>query len=273
MKLLRKKWPLNRPPLDVQFELNRESNLASGLVGWWPSAASRGANKLFDFAGRGIDGSFPSAGDPPWIIDPQFVNVLDFDGNSSYADLGNDVYSMPAGTLASWIRTTGDAQHIIDFGGTVGIHIGEAFPGVYTTPAGRFGMQIYDGDRVFCNGTSIVNDGEPHFVAGTFDGTTIKVYVDGVNEDTDAQGSPTYISPRAQTIGRYYTGINWGYFNGIIHDPMIYNRALSAIEIWQLWDAVTRWSLYKPSRTRTPYLSPVGTPVPLLLNQLARGAL
>ena len=35
-------------------------------------------------------------------------------------------------------------------------------------------------------------------------------------------------------------------FYGLLSDVRIYNRALSAAEVWQQWAPQTRWELYRP---------------------------
>lgn len=83
--------------------------------------------------------------------------------------------------------------------------------------------------------TSIVFDDTWHFIAITYDGSTARLYVDGVEENTDtfsgwnrtascsAIGAYSLGSPcEAQGIG----------FDGYIEEVTTYTRTLSAAEIW-----------------------------------------
>ena len=72
-------------------------------------------------------------------------------------------------------------------------------------------------------------------VAGTFDGATVKVYVDGrLEKSADVPpGKINYPSKGAYTIG-----VNGSfYFRGLLHEARVYNRALSNAEIQANFEA------------------------------------
>ncbi len=78
-----------------------------------------------------------------------------------------------------------------------------------------------------------------HYIAVTFDGSRIKVYVDGALEkDVNAPGTITKIDD-SLFIGTTGSGLspnsNWYY--GLIDEVRIYNRALSAEEIKAIYEA------------------------------------
>jgi hypothetical protein len=81
-----------------------------------------------------------------------------------------------------------------------------------------------------------VADGKWHYIAATYDGTTMRIYVDGVQT-----GSGTSFSGNLPTqagnvrIGADYDTTPANFFNGSIDDVRIYNRALSATEIQNLY--------------------------------------
>ena len=93
-------------------------------------------------------------------------------------------------------------------------------------------------------GGAVVSAGEWHYVAGTYDGTKLQLYIDG-----QPWGAPNYhsgaISPMlpdsfvsvgsedGRRICPFCTGNR--YFNGQIDEPAIYNRALSASEIQAIY--------------------------------------
>ena len=101
-------------------------------------------------------------------------------------------------------------------------------------------------------GTTSVNDGKWHHLAGVFDGSILYLYVDGVLEAAKE-------APKSVSISRYnvFIGANaqvpgrdW---NGLIDDVCIYDYALSHGEILYLAVGVGS-ELYQPLR---PALSPV----------------
>ncbi|HYK50479.1 MAG TPA: LamG domain-containing protein, partial [Terriglobales bacterium] len=67
-----------------------------------------------------------------------------------------------------------------------------------------------------------------HF-AGTYDGMTLRLYVNGTQVASRAQTGPIAISTNALQIGG--DSIYGQYFPGKIDEIRIYNRALSATEI------------------------------------------
>lgn len=67
-------------------------------------------------------------------------------------------------------------------------------------------------------------------MTGTYDGTTAKLYVNGVLEGTATQGSPT---PLTSTAGLRIGAFSAGYegYNGLVDDVQIFNQALSAEQV------------------------------------------
>ncbi len=86
--------------------------------------------------------------------------------------------------------------------------------------------------------TTNVLDNNWHFVTGTLDGSDLKIYVDGILE-----GFLPYSGTPAGNIRSVNIGASWGggtfnrFFNGLIDEVDIYNRALSASEIQSIYNA------------------------------------
>ena len=83
------------------------------------------------------------------------------------------------------------------------------------------------------DGTTVVTDNEWHFVAGTYDGTTATLYVDGKVDTARAFAAgltastyKLFIGENAQATGRQLTGV--------LDDVRIYGRGLSAGEVASL---------------------------------------
>jgi hypothetical protein len=96
----------------------------------------------------------------------------------------------------------------------------------FITPGGRCGGT----DRI--NTPKAYNDGMWHFAVGTYDGTTSRLYVDGVYITSCS-------SPYGQkAIGDILVGRagTCGMFHGKIDDIRIYNRSLSVSEIQSLYN-------------------------------------
>ena len=107
---------------------------------------------------------------------------------------------------------------------------------------GKLGVSIY------VNGsyTTILNDyaielGQIYIVSGTYDGSTLKLYIDGILVKS-ASVSGTVGTPTGNTVfaigcNPNASSCNKGYVNGRIYSSRIYNRALTESEIRQNYNA------------------------------------
>ncbi len=73
----------------------------------------------------------------------------------------------------------------------------------------------------------------PYHLTGTYDGTAVRIYVDGVLK----QSKPSTTAIKA-TNGELFIGSAGGGFNwvGTIDEVRIWNRALTANEVKQVYD-------------------------------------
>jgi hypothetical protein len=110
--------------------------------------------------------------------------------------------------------------------------------GLANAPVLRFD---WDGDRIVdpdeeVAGNAVLAPGIWYHLAGTYDGAALKFYIDGTLTGTTPKANASiHNSPRpvwiAATSGTYGS---FDYFKGIIDEVLLYNRALSAEEIWDL---------------------------------------
>ena len=93
----------------------------------------------------------------------------------------------------------------------------------------EFGLAGVSGGDI---GTPIPTTGVWHHVAGTYDGSTIRLYVDGVEEVSNSASGPLQTSSTSLYIGnKPLSSYSGDHFKGIIDEVRIYNRALSTQEI------------------------------------------
>jgi hypothetical protein len=104
-----------------------------------------------------------------------------------------------------------------------------------TTGGGQFKI-INNGTPYIASATTDINDNQWHYLVGTYDGSTMKCYVDGSLEGTNTSFSgnlPVRIGDLR--IGADYDTTPGNFFNGSIDEVRVYNRALSAAEVGDLY--------------------------------------
>jgi hypothetical protein len=126
----------------------------------------------------------------------------------------------------------GDYQTILGYGtpgtnsGTFNFQLNRPSPMTDPNPRTIY-LQGYSYDMA---GTTGLPLGDWHFVTVTYDGSTLKTYVDGVNDATGAYpGLNTILDPGGLRIGTTPNAIH--HFSGLIDEVSLYNRALTQDEI------------------------------------------
>jgi hypothetical protein len=233
------------------------------LVGWWPMNEGSG-QVVRDWSGQRNNGYLgtspgPDSSDPTWV-DGVFRG-------SSLRFFGDDTVTIPADeslrpqrlTVAAWIRYDHDA-----FGdGTPGYYKTAVTMGDDNCQGGSYGLVTWTDQNIqfyiTVNNNPVLSpaalpttwDGEWHHVAGTFDGSKVRLYVDGKQI---GNGTPVPAGTRIQYnlpttndggIGGLAgqcggTGLN---FRGDIDGVQIWNQAIPVDTVW----AILR-SLFTSSR-------------------------
>jgi hypothetical protein len=152
---------------------------------------------------------------------------LSFDGVNDYVDVGNGASLNITGaqTVEAWVNpiTTSGIQYIIS---------------KRLLPASifQFMLIILTGKFAFYSGSSgVVNSAVTsatigwHHLVGVWDGTNTKIYLDGVYKASATTPLAPVSNAGSVIMGKRSDSIS--YFNGLIDDVRIYNRALSAGEV------------------------------------------
>src|SRR5581483_11362428 len=116
---------------------------------------------------------------------------------------------------------------------------------------------IFAGSNANAFGTAATAVNTWTHLAGTYDGTTLRLYVNGTQVGTAAKTGGIAVSTNPLQIGG--DSIYGQYFSGVIDEVRIYNRALSVTEIKNdMNNPVTQGS--SPTPTPTPTVTPTPTP-------------
>jgi len=158
--------------------------------------------------------------------------VLSLDGDGDYVFYESEWHRLvtDAITVAAWIKT----DSLDSYDSVIGL--GYAWR-LYGGQDGNVIFQIMDTTpEATVVGTTDVNDGLWHHVAGSFDGTQYNLYIDGKLEATVAtSGSISAGTAYYGCIGAHYKKNDERdprrFFNGLIDDVRIYDRILSESEV------------------------------------------
>jgi len=149
-----------------------------------------------------------------------------FDGVNDYTNLGNpSSLNILTFTICVWARssTFTDYQNVIFKGDTI-----KGQYGIVITSTGDWAVQpntVFLGDLITLNTWN--------FFTGTYDGTKITAYRNGIQKGQYSISQTN--SGNIVTIGA--DTVNTRYFNGNIALTQIYNRALTATEVLQNYNA------------------------------------
>lgn len=172
------------------------------------------------------------SGNPVWFSGV-FGQALKLDGNSDYAVIIDDASLdfSDAITLAAWIKPEVSGTQNI-FRKVDGFNGYELF--LTSNSPDYVAVQLNRSAIYKINSTTeFPTDGSWMHVAATFDGTDMKLYINGVQEGGTLQGPDSIISNNAGLgIGSDHNGNDK--FQGTIDDARIYNRALIASETLEL---------------------------------------
>ncbi len=214
----------------------------------WMLDESSGGGAM-DSSGMGHYGFLVPGSSPQWVAG-KLGGALEFHGSGDYVNCGNDpIFNVTDEmTVAAWVNigtvpadwtgivTKGDdAWRLSTVARTTQMHFA-----VTGAP-----------DYRSINGNTVLTTGAWHYVVGTYDGTNIRLYIDGVEDSA----SPAPYAGRIATTGHnVWIGGNSDRpgreFDGVIDEVAIWNRALSIGEVewltndWMGTPVVSRTGIY-----------------------------
>jgi Concanavalin A-like lectin/glucanases superfamily/Domain of unknown function (DUF1929)/Bacterial Ig domain len=203
----------------------------AGLVASYAFNEGSGAVAT-DGSGHGLTGTIVGAA---WTAAGKYGKALSFNGSSSYVDLGNPAALQLTGsmTVEAWVRA---AANPADDGQIVAKSDASGWQLKTSPDTGphTFGARVWSSStNTQRYSTTVRALNTWYHVASVYDATarTHQLYVNGVLDNGTLKGTV----PAAQTnravnvnIGRRTGGF---YFNGVIDEVRIYNRALSPTEV------------------------------------------
>jgi hypothetical protein len=227
-------WCLRDMPLSADIDRNGRVDFLDFAAlfhvftvasNWWKFDEGTGTI-AHDFAGTN-NGTIYGA---TWTTG-KIAGALSFNGTSNYVGCGSGASNYDNITVSAWMKTSAN-------GVLVSNRYNSGSYGTWYTLSST-GIEIGDnsqgGYRSVTFNASTLN-GLWHHIVYTKDGTSHAIYVDGSLDRSFTSNADISWSQPLYIGKRWNRTSNIGWFNGIIDDVRIYNRALSAGEVAQLYE-------------------------------------
>lgn len=162
------------------------------------------------------------------------ARTIDFDGATDYLKATGAGTAFPRPDLYGFTVTAAVNTDAIGGRQVIAALYGAATVWDFAiTSTGKLELQLYQAGgaaHMTATGATTLQAGVDYEVAGTFDGTTVRVYLNGVQDATSATKTGTMTTTTEQlTVGA--RGTPGSYFNGRIRDVVYFARGLAAAEV------------------------------------------
>lgn len=206
----------------------------ASMVAWWPADGN-----YKDIIGK--DNGHP--GGTVSFSPGEVIEAFSFSG-AGFVEVPSKAALQPSQvSVAAWVEASsvGPYRYIVD----KGVEQCDASYALYTGPSGGLFFYICNdtigGDVVSPDAGTAIWDGKYHHVVGTFDGSAVRLFVDGlqVGNGTPTAESISYASATPNIFIGSFAGDKSGTFNwrGAIDEVQVFSRALSASEIQAIYNA------------------------------------
>jgi len=227
-----------------------------------------GAGPPRDISGNGNHATLPGGTSAPAWVFSEWGVVLDFDGSNDFLILPDSpsLNITTNITMSAWIKTSEpDSTQMNIIGGYDRISPFNGYGFGVSIGGGLDGKLKYWDSSSWVSSSTAVNDGAWHLVAVSVNGSNATFYLDGQSDGSPEAGNPDSFSGD-RAIGARADDAN-NPFLGLIDDVRIYNRALTAAEVFALYELgfkmLDPYWRYWPSLITAPTAAPAQAVRPL----------
>ena len=192
-----------------------------------------------DSSGNGNDGNL-NGGELKWV-DGKFGKALQFNGKDTFVEVPyKDMFNLNKGfTLAAWVKPAVAPFAVEQWRGIINGQKSTHGPYLLQMSAAQGEIGAWFGGTWVWNLTAILIDAKDFWhLVGTYDENVgFRIYVNG-KVDGEQKGPQGVVKDNVKegvVIGHNYSFAN-RWFDGIIDEAAIYNRALSANEVVDLYE-------------------------------------
>ncbi len=203
----------------------------SPVKGSWHFDEGSGTT-AYDRSGNGNNGTLYNS--PAWV-DGKFGKALSFDGSNDYVTTPIISNTLTDFTMEAWVKASSvpSNRRIVMGSGWgyndwyIGINLGSSTD----APARKWLFWVAGNSQIaYLAAPGEIVAGEWYYLVATYQGTTGKFYINGdsIGKFTFTRGTDT----NPFRIGRSNSG---EYFNGLVDEVRVYNRALTSAEVSDLY--------------------------------------
>lgn len=214
------------------------ADTTTGLIAWWKFEEGVGSS-VIDSSGHGNGGTLQNA--PSWV-NWKLGNAVSLDGVNQYMTIPNSLLQANTVlTVSAWFKTASNGVIISYQNAAYSAGPGNFVPVIYVGTDGKLRAEVwYSGGVNPITTSASVADSKWHQVVLTANVSTQTMYLDGASVGT-ANGAINNLDMSVNHIGTGYANTwpmanaGWNFFNGSLDDVRIYNRALTAQDVYSLF--------------------------------------
>jgi hypothetical protein len=199
------------------------------------SAYGENDTYVYDFSGNGNNGTIFKAiynNTGGYLNDGSFI----FNG-SQYVTTTSLNYNFSQGlTIMAWIKTN---KLISDDGEIISRYVSQ-------NGNRSWSLYINDGKLTFAGsidgitvvteiGNTFINDSNWHFVSGVWNGSELRVFIDGLLDSVIGTALNSIVNPPNLKID-IARARRSPYFNGSIDEPIVFNKSMTDLQIWDYYN-------------------------------------